>query len=44
MKVKTYILNTLLAAILGSILLVEVLVRTFAPAVILPDWNIPNML
>lgn len=43
MKGKTYILNTLLAAVLGTILLVEILVRTFAPNFIIPAWNIPNM-
>lgn len=43
MKNKTYILNTLLAAVLGSALLIAVLVRTFAPAVILPQLDIPNM-
>lgn len=43
MKNKTYILNTLLAAILGAALLVCVLVRTFLPRVILPELDIPNM-
>ncbi len=43
MKNKTYILNTLLAAVLGALLLGAVLVRTFAPAVIIPEWNIPSM-
>lgn len=43
MKKNTYTLNTLLAAILGSILLVCVLVRTFAPRIILPELDIPNM-
>lgn len=43
MKNKTYILNTLLAAVLGIVLLIAVLVRTFAPAVIIPALNIPNM-
>lgn len=43
MKNKTYILNTLLPAVLGSALLIAVLVRTFAPAVILPQLDIPNM-
>ena len=43
MKNKTYILNTILAALLGLVLLVAVLVRTFAPIVIIPQLNIPNM-
>lgn len=43
MKEKTYFLNTALAAVLGLILLAAVLVRTFAPAVIIPELNIPNM-
>ena len=43
MKNKTYILNCLLAAVLGAALLGAVLVRTFAPAVILPALDIPNM-
>ena len=43
MKDKKYFLNTALAAVLGVILLVAVLVRTFAPAVIIPALNIPNM-
>ena len=43
MKNKTYILNTLLAAVLGLILTVYILVRTFAPNMILPELNVPNM-
>lgn len=43
MKNKTYILNTLLAAVLGVALLIAVLVRTFAPAVIMPALDIPNL-
>ena len=43
MKNKTYILNTLLAAVLSIILGAAVLVRTFAPAVILPKLDIPAM-
>ena len=42
MKNKTYFLNTILAVVLGLYLLVCVLVRTFAPAVILPKASIPN--
>lgn len=43
MKNKTYILNTLLAAISGVVLLACVLVRTFLPRMILPELDIPNM-
>lgn len=43
MKNKTYFLNTLLAVVLGAYLLVCVLVRTFAPNIILPKVNIPNL-
>lgn len=43
MKNKTYILNTLLAAVLGAVLLIAVLVRTFAPAVIIPSLDVPNL-
>lgn len=43
MNKKTYTLNTLLAAVLGAALLVCVLVRTFAPRMILPQLDIPNM-
>ena len=38
---KTYMLNTLLAAILGVFLLVCVVVRAFCPTVILPELDIP---
>ena len=44
MKKNTYTLNTLLAVILGSILLVAVLVRTFAPRIILPELGVPNLM
>lgn len=43
MNKKTYTLNTLLAAILGGALLVCVLVRTFAPRMILPQLDVVNM-
>ena len=43
MKNKTYMLNTLLAAVFGLYLLAAVIVRTFAPQIILPKANIPNM-
>ena len=44
MKKTTYTLNTLLAVILGVLLLVAVLVRTFAPRMILPELDIPNLM
>lgn len=43
MKNKTYVLNTLLAAILTVYLAVAIAVRTLAPAVILPHASIPNL-
>ena len=43
MKKNTYTLNTLLAVVLGMALLIAVLVRTFAPRMILPELDIPNM-
>jgi len=43
MNKKTYMLNTLLAAVLGIYLLAAVLVRTFCPAIILPKYNLPNL-
>ena len=43
MKDKKYFLNTALAVVLGLVLLAAVFVRTFAPAVIIPQLNIPNM-
>ena len=43
MKNKTYTLNTILAALFGAVLLVCVFVRTFAPRIILPELDIPNL-
>ncbi len=43
MKNKTYILNTFLAVVLGIYLVVCIFVRTFAPNIILPKVNIPNL-
>ena len=43
MKRQSYLLNTLLAAVLGCVLLIAVLVRTFAPIIIIPPLDIPNM-
>ena len=43
MKKNTYTLNTVLAAVLGVALLGCILVRTFAPRVILPELDISNL-
>lgn len=43
MKENKYFLITALALILGLALLIAVLVRTFAPAVIIPGLDIPNL-
>lgn len=43
MKNKTYTLNTILTAVLGAALLICILVRTFAPRIILPELDIPNL-
>ena len=43
MKNQKYFLNTVLAVIFGLVLLAMVLIRTFAPAIILPKLDIPNL-
>lgn len=43
MKNKMYTLNTMLADVMCMILLCGVLVRAFAPNVILPELDVPNM-
>lgn len=43
MKDNKYMLNTLLTAVLGVILLIIVVGRTLFPVMILPEANIPNM-
>ena len=43
MKKNTYTLNTVLAVLLGAALLVCVLVRTFAPRIIMPELDVVNM-
>lgn len=43
MKNKTYTLNTVLIAVLGVVLLAMVLVRAFAPNIILPIFDIPTI-
>lgn len=43
MKNKTYTLNTLLAAVFGLELLAMVLLRAFAPNVILPDFDLIHL-
>lgn len=43
MKNKTFFINTLLAVVLGLVLLVAVAVRVFMPIVIIPELDILNM-
>ena len=43
MKNQKYFLNTALAVIFGLVLLAIVLIRTFAPVIILPKLDIPNL-
>ena len=43
MKKNTYTLNTVLAMVLGAALLAAVLVRTFAPRIIIAELDVPNM-
>ena len=43
MKKNTYTLNTVLAFVLGAVMLAFVLVRTFVPRVILFELDIPNL-
>lgn len=43
MKKNTYTLNTVLAAVFGTALLVCIFVRTFAPRIILPELDISNL-
>ncbi len=43
MKNKTYVLNTLLTAVVAVALLAMVLVRTFLPQYILPAVSLPNL-
>lgn len=43
MKNQKYFLNTALAVVFGLVLLAMILIRTFAPVIILPKLDIPNM-
>ena len=43
MKNKTYTLNTALTALLAAVLAAMVLLRTFAPRIILPVFDIPTL-
>ena len=43
MKNKTYLLNTILALVVGAAMLAIVLVRTFLPAFVIPKVSIPNL-
>ena len=41
MKNNKYLLNTLLAVVVGTVLMIAMLVRTFVPSVVLTPLNIP---
>ena len=43
MKKNTYTLNTVLAVVLGAAMLAAILVRTFAPRIILPELDVTNL-
>ena len=43
MKNKTYTLSTVLTAVLAAVLAAMVLIRTFAPQIILPIFDIPTL-
>ena len=43
MKNKTYTLSTVLTAVLAAVLVAMVLVRAFAPNIILPIFDIPTL-
>ena len=43
MKKNTYTLNTVLAAVFGAALMVCIFIRTFAPRIILPELDVPNL-
>ena len=43
MKNKTYTLSTLLSVVLGTVLLAMMLLRAFAPSIILPIFDIPTL-
>ncbi len=43
MKDKNYFLSMILAIVMAVAMVAVVLLRTFAPAVVLPEMNIPNM-
>ena len=43
MKNKTYTLNTVLTAVLAVVLMAMMLLRAFAPNIILPVFDIPTL-
>lgn len=43
MKDRKWLLNTLLAAVCFLALLVMVIIKTFAPAIVLPRFTVPNL-
>lgn len=44
MKNKTYVLNSILACVLGVYYLALILIRTFAPWIIVPKLDVPNLM
>lgn len=44
MKNRTYLLNTLLAVVVGIAMLAVMLVHTFLPNIIIPKLGIPNLM
>ena len=43
MENKKYALNSILACVFGMVMLAVILVRAFAPQIILPKWDIPTL-
>ena len=44
MRNKTYVLNSILACVLGVYYLALILIRTFAPWIIVPKLDVPNLM
>ena len=44
MKNKTYVLNSILACVLGVYYLALILIRTLAPWIIVPKLEVPNLM
>ena len=43
MKACKFRLHTILAVLVGTVLLAAMLVRAYVPAAIIPQWSIPNL-